>query len=95
MSIGGMAPGPESIIPSPSGPGGTEGTGVEAGGIVGTGVAVGTGVGVGSGVGVGTGVAVGTGVGSGVGVAPEQASNATTKTTAAKEHTLGMDKKSS
>ena len=61
------------------------------------GTGVGSGVGVGSGAGVGTGVAVGTGtgVGSGVGVAPEQASNATTKRTAAKEHTLEMDTRSS
>ena len=58
---------------------------------------MGTGVAVGFGVGVGTGVAVGTGtdVGSGLGVAPEQASNATTKRTAASEHTLEMDKRSS
>ena len=61
------------------------------------GTGVGVGVGVGSGVGVGTGVAVGTGadVGSGVGVAPEQASNATIKRTAAREHTLEMNKRSS
>ena len=57
----------------------------------------GVGFGVGGGFGVGSGVAVGTGtdVGSGVGVAPEQASNATTKRTAAKKHTLEMDKRSS